>query len=165
MDGVLEGASRLRPVLRVITNIISLKGDVSIVVKFLETIDIPTQPLTLLREILDKAKVKEQPWCQQILIDLVTIMHAYLASCFPSEDETKNNSLDAYMGTCLKFVELIPKLISQRIDVDLRLKEHTLLCLIYLCECMEKDEHNLADKFFSGIANIPGIVESIANNV
>lgn len=49
-------------------------------VNFMSTLDYPTHFMTLLEEILQKVKVKEQAWCQKILIDLVTAVSAYLAS-------------------------------------------------------------------------------------
>lgn len=46
----------------------------------MKTLTFPTHVVTLIEEILLKIKVKEQPWCQQILIDLVATVNAYLSS-------------------------------------------------------------------------------------
>jgi hypothetical protein len=46
----------------------------------MKTVSMPDVPFNLLSKILDSAKVKQQPWCQQILLDLVVAVNAYFAS-------------------------------------------------------------------------------------
>ena len=112
LEARLEGASRLRPVLRIVINIITApdrlvlaKHDAVILpaacdinntlqcvsinncfsdqvalVNFLKTLQFPSHVMTLLESMLEQAVVLEQAWCQQILVDLIMTVNAYLAS-------------------------------------------------------------------------------------
>ena len=49
-------------------------------VNFLKTLQFPSHVMTLLESMLEQAVVLEQAWCQQILVDLIMTVNAYLAS-------------------------------------------------------------------------------------
>ncbi|CAG5136281.1 unnamed protein product, partial [Candidula unifasciata] len=140
---MLEGASRLRSVLKVITNVVTLKCDVSRIVMFCEVVDIPTRLLDLLTEILKGTTVKQQPWAQQILIDLVIAVNAYFASeiswtDWSQTDQKAKHVLLGYNRAVHSFWSLVPALVTVSIDEDLRILEQTLLCIIYLSDANER---------------------------
>ncbi|KAK3576136.1 hypothetical protein CHS0354_043102 [Potamilus streckersoni] len=174
LDGMLEGAARLRTVLRVITNLVTLKCDVNLILTFTKALNLPKLPLQMMSEILEKSKVKqknpdlntdghevklspfscifEQPWCQQILIDLVVALNAYFASEISWTDRVEKDISQQYLDSMLQFLSLVPKLMNQQVDDDLRLREQTVLCVMYTCEAMERDKQNIASQYFSQIA-------------
>ncbi|XP_074643571.1 serine/threonine-protein kinase 36-like [Tubulanus polymorphus] len=166
LEGMLDGASKLRPMSKIITNLITLKCDLNILTKFMKCIDIPGLPYRLLSQILDSAKVKQQPWCQQILLDQVITLNAYFASEIVWNESADKACLQAYYDMAIKFLQLCPKLLGQKLDEDLKLQEQTILCIIYLCETLERSHSrsDTANKFFSSIASKAGnALEAILN--
>ncbi|XP_052245877.1 serine/threonine-protein kinase 36-like isoform X2 [Dreissena polymorpha] len=149
LDGMLEGAARLRTVLRVITNLVTLKCDVELIVSAIRAVNLPKMPLKLLSDILDKSKVKQQPWCQQILVDLVIALNAYFASEISWTDHVDKQIAVEFLDAMGNFMSLLPKLMNQQVDEDLRLREQSILCAMYTCEAMERDKLKLADQYFT----------------
>ncbi|XP_064613402.1 LOW QUALITY PROTEIN: serine/threonine-protein kinase 36-like [Liolophura sinensis] len=167
LECMLQGASRVRTALRVITNLVTLKCDVCLIVNFVETVGLPASVLSLLKAILDTPACHggqesthtlagysaHQPWCQQILIDLVIAVNAYFASEISWTQRVDKHCSDVYLGACVEFISLLPQLLLQKVDVDIRLREQTLLCVVYMCEVMERDKHENASQFFSTVAS------------
>ena len=56
------------------------------------------------------------------------------------ESASTRFSVALYTETCLHFCRLMPRLHALPLDRDLRLREQTLMCLVYICEVMEKAE-------------------------
>ncbi|GFN99541.1 serine/threonine-protein kinase 36 [Plakobranchus ocellatus] len=157
-DCMLEGASRLRSVLRVITNIVTLKCEVDKIVNFCKAVEIPEKLLGLLKEVLDKSKIKQQPWAQQIMIDLVITVNAYFASEISWADWSKADAkqkevVKQYTGAVHTFWSLVPKLLQEDTDEDLRLLEQTLLCVIYLSEAHERGRVQDADQYYTSLVS------------
>ncbi|XP_035828028.1 serine/threonine-protein kinase 36 [Aplysia californica] len=156
-DCMLEGASRLRSVLRVITNIVTLKCDVRKIVAFCNALDLPDKLLSLLQDVLKATKVKQQPWAQQILNDLVITVNAYFASEISWADWSQAEGKDKqvvthYTSAIHRFWSLVPGLVSEDIDEDLRLLEQTLLCVVYLSEASERGRIQEPNAYFSSVA-------------
>ncbi|XP_064647326.1 serine/threonine-protein kinase 36-like isoform X2 [Lineus longissimus] len=156
LDGMLDGASKLRPVLRVITNLVTIKCELKIVLQFMKAVSMPDMPFSLLAKILDSSKVKQQPWSQQILLDLVVAINAYFASEVIWNENADKASLQSYCDNAVQFMSLSPKLLTQKLDDDLKLQEQTILCIVYLCETMERTKAGIATSFFSGVASKSG---------
>ncbi|KAL5015967.1 hypothetical protein ScPMuIL_005556 [Solemya velum] len=148
LDSMLEGAARLRTVLRVITNLVTLKCEASLITAMIKLVGIPGQTLKVIADILEKGKVKQQPWCQQILIDLVICVNAYFASEISWTEDVDKDVAKDYLNIMLQFVSLLPKLMTQQLDVDLRLREQAILCAMYTCEAMERNKLNIANQYF-----------------
>lgn len=153
LDGMLEGASRLRTVLQVVTNLVTLKCDFDLIINVIKGVNFPTMPLKLLTDILDKAKVKQQPWCQQILVDLVIVLNAYFASEISWTDNVDKQMANQFLEALGHFMSLLPKLMNQQVDEDLRLREQSILCTIYTCEAMERDNMKLANQYFTMLSS------------
>ncbi|XP_053375553.1 serine/threonine-protein kinase 36-like isoform X2 [Mercenaria mercenaria] len=152
LDGMLEGAARLRTVLRVVTNLVTLKCDVDLIINAIKAVNLPVMPLKLLADIMDKSKVKQQPWCQQILVDLVIALNAYFASEISWTENIDKQIVSQFLEAMGQFMSLLPKLMNQQVDEDLRLREQSILCAIYTCEAMERDKMKLADQYFMMLA-------------
>ncbi|XP_013385413.1 serine/threonine-protein kinase 36 [Lingula anatina] len=151
LDGMLEGAARLRPVLRVLANLVPTKGDLETTLSFIKAVDMPSQQLQLIREVVRKENVLKQPWSQQILVDLVIDIHAYFAIEILETETVKKESLEQFCDNCFKFFDLVPQLLRQNVDDDMRLRHHTFMCVVDLCQTMEVHS-KIAKPFFSGIA-------------
>eukprot|EP00057_Strongylocentrotus_purpuratus_P007030 XP_011661504.1 PREDICTED: serine/threonine-protein kinase 36 [Strongylocentrotus purpuratus] len=80
LEGMLEGASRLRLVLHVINNLLAYKGFADLLTDFCHMTKVPMLPLDVLSKMKDNSTVKEQAWFVQILTDLVSVMAAYVMS-------------------------------------------------------------------------------------
>ncbi|XP_046556063.1 serine/threonine-protein kinase 36-like isoform X1 [Haliotis rubra] len=152
-DGMLEGAARLRTALRVLTNLVTLKCDVFKVLSFVKSMSVPGRVFDILTQILEKPKVKQQPWCQQILIDLVITVNAYFASEISWSDRVGKEVAQEFLSNMLQFMGLVPKLLSLQIDEDLRLREQTLLCAVYLSEAMDRKCLGIANQYFLAVAS------------
>ncbi|KAK3796590.1 hypothetical protein RRG08_057839 [Elysia crispata] len=157
-DCMLEGASRLRSVLRVITNIVTLKCEVEKIVGFCKAVEIPEKLLGLLKDVLDKSNIKQQPWAQQIMIDLVITVNAYFASEISWADWSKADAkqkeiVKQYTSAVHTFWSLVPKLLKEETDEDMRLLEQTLLCVIYLSEAHERGRVQDADQYYSSLVS------------
>ncbi|XP_059141268.1 serine/threonine-protein kinase 36-like [Physella acuta] len=155
-DCLLEAASRLRSVLRIITNIVTLKCDVKKIASFCEAVEIPDKILDLLKVILNSSKFKEQPWAQQIVIDLVITLNAFFASEIGWADWSNIDSKDRhfvihYAKATHSFWSLLPSLVTESIDEDLRLLEQSLLCVIYLSGAYERARVENPDKYFASL--------------
>lgn len=153
LDGMLEGAARLKTVLRVITNLVTLKCELKWIMDFVKALSLPKQPLNLIAEILDKSKVKQQPWCQQILIDLVITLNAYFASEISWNDDIEKDVVKEYYDAMVQFMSLVPQLLFQGMDEDLRLREQAVLCAMYTCEAMERNKLQVANQYFTHLAS------------
>ncbi|KAK3094442.1 hypothetical protein FSP39_001787 [Pinctada imbricata] len=153
LDCMLEGAARLKTVYRVITNLVTLKCELKLILDFVKLLSLPKQPLNLLAEILDKHKVKQQPWCQQILIDLVIALNAYFASEISWNDGIEKDVVNEYYEAMMQFMSLLPQLVLQPIDEDQRLREQAILCAMYTCEAMERNKLKLANQYFTSLAS------------
>ncbi|XP_021342400.1 serine/threonine-protein kinase 36-like isoform X3 [Mizuhopecten yessoensis] len=152
LDGMLEGAARLRTVLRVVTNLVTIKCEVALILDFLKALSIPKQVLQLMTEILEKSKVKQQPWCQQILMDLVIALNAYFASEISWCDKLDKEVVQEYYDAMLQFMSVFPKLVSLPADEDLRLREQAVLCGMFTCEVMERNKLHLANQYFTQLS-------------
>ncbi|KAH9525670.1 Serine/threonine-protein kinase 36 [Bulinus truncatus] len=171
---MLEGASRLRSVLRVITNMVTLKCDVKKIAAFCNAVQIPDKLLELLKDILASIKVKQQPWAQQILIDIAITINAYFACEIAWVDWKDADSKDKQIVTLYNnavhfFWSLIPDLVNEDIDEDLRLLEQTLLCVIFLSGSYERGNVEDPDKYFSTLTtkhkeSLDAILLSIKGN-
>ncbi|KAK6192112.1 hypothetical protein SNE40_003650 [Patella caerulea] len=152
LDGMLEGAARLRSLLRIITNLVTIKCEVSKVTSFTKAMGLPGELIKTLVDLLDsRSKVKQQPWCQQIMIDLVIALNGYFAGEIGWCDQIDKDVLNEYYTAMKQFMNLVSNLLYQQIDEDLRLREQTYLCVLYITEVMERDKLNLADDYFSNL--------------
>ncbi|KAK7088085.1 serine/threonine-protein kinase 36-like isoform X2 [Littorina saxatilis] len=152
LEGTLEGAARLRNVLRVITNLVTLKCQVSQIVAFCNSVGIPQMILQVLSDIINTEDVKEQPWAQQILIDLVITINAFFASEISWAQTLDRQVVSAYSSAVQTFLKLAPSLITQHIDADLRLQEQTMLCIIYLSEAMDRSPVEVSEDYYDSLA-------------
>lgn len=161
LEAKLEGASVFREVCTIICNLLSISyqqeiisnddadDDVSeeflmqrlkVFENFCNFIEIPQVFMSLLRHIIEKSSqlLKKQPWFNQIQFDIVSLLHSYFVSQVSSLTQVTIQTRQIYIENSKEFLSLSSSLLNQPSDVDLRLKERTMICLISLCETFEQ---------------------------
>ncbi|XP_041457057.1 serine/threonine-protein kinase 36-like [Lytechinus variegatus] len=149
-EGMLEGASRLRLVLRVISNLLAYKGFADPLTEFCHMTKVPMLPLDVLSKMKNNKTVKEQAWYVQILTDLVNVYTAYIMSDVAIElniDRTKD-----VMEAALNFAGVLPWLIHIKEDDDLDLRAQSVYCFIYQCEVMDRAQEEFVTGYYAGLA-------------
>uniref|UniRef100_W5M741 non-specific serine/threonine protein kinase n=1 Tax=Lepisosteus oculatus TaxID=7918 RepID=W5M741_LEPOC len=74
LDGMLEGACRIRQPLRVLWNLLTVNSDPGLCSTVAEEIELPHFLLDLIADLLGNEQVKQQPWCAAVLGDLMTAL-------------------------------------------------------------------------------------------
>ncbi|CAH8496778.1 unnamed protein product [Schistosoma turkestanicum] len=144
----LEAAAYLRTLLRLVTNLITVKCDVSIIVQFCEVTELPVQLIKLMQSFLNFTKLHEKMWYEQILLDLIIAMNAYFVSEIGQRQNIPHAVLQGYTEHALCFIELVPRLVNQDCDKELHLRDQTLLCIRYLVERMVERPSTVVEEFF-----------------
>ncbi|KAL7991846.1 hypothetical protein Chor_016102 [Crotalus horridus] len=93
LEGMLEGASHLRPVLRVICNLLSTRCNSELLYTFCSDIDLSHFVMQLMRDILESSRIKQQPWHITLLIDLIAVLSAFFVSDFNQEKDKEKQSV------------------------------------------------------------------------
>ncbi|XP_061465302.1 serine/threonine-protein kinase 36 isoform X2 [Rhineura floridana] len=150
LEGMLEGASHLRPALHVISNLLCTRCDSELLYTFCSDIGLSHFLVELVGSILESFNIK-QPWCITVLIDLVAVMSAYFASDFNREQSGKKQSLQAFHNSACSFLALLPALLAQPTDQESRLQEQSLMCFIRLCESMDCTCSSISIPFYTSL--------------
>ncbi|XP_071946341.1 serine/threonine-protein kinase 36-like [Antedon mediterranea] len=152
LDGMLEGASRLRLVVKVVNNILLFHGSLNLLQNFVTKIKIPQIPLELLSKLKNRKDVQQQPWCVQILIDLVGLVTAYTVSDVGSlldMDSTKQ-----VMESSLSFASQLPWLLHMKEDDRLTLRASAIYCFLYQCETMDRSSEEFCTGFYNSLGSV-----------
>ncbi|XP_053900652.1 serine/threonine-protein kinase 36 isoform X2 [Malaclemys terrapin pileata] len=150
LEGMLEGASHLRPALRVLGNLLATRCDSELLYSFCQAADLPHFLLHLLGQILQSASSKQQPWCITLLTDLVGVTEAY----FTSESHlqrSRRRSLQVFHEAAAGFLSLLPQLLAQPTDVETRLCEQSSMCFARLCEGMDSSSPCVSGPFYASL--------------
>ncbi|XP_060117927.1 serine/threonine-protein kinase 36 isoform X3 [Heteronotia binoei] len=151
LEGMLEGASKLRPALRVIGNLLGTRCDSELLYTFCSDIGLPHFLMQLAGSISESFNVKQQPWYVTLLIDLIAVMSAYFVSDFNRERGGKTQSLQAFHSSASQFLALLPKLLTQPTDQEFRLQEQSLKCFTCLCESMDVACPSVSIPFYNSL--------------
>ncbi|XP_072128102.1 serine/threonine-protein kinase 36 isoform X2 [Mobula birostris] len=135
LEGMLEGASRLRPVLRVTTHLLATRCDRELLHTFCQSLRLPQLLLQLIGAVLQSDHLRQQPWRAPVLCDLLSALSAYFAGDFGTDSDSGIQALDQ---SASQFLSLLPWLLSQGSVQEPRLKEQALTCLILLCEAVDR---------------------------
>ncbi|XP_077176833.1 serine/threonine-protein kinase 36 isoform X2 [Paroedura picta] len=150
LEGMLEGASHLRPALRVIGNLLGTRCDSELLCTFCGDIGLPQFLMQLVGSILDSFSTK-QPWCVTLLTDLITVMSAYFVSDFNQERGGKKQSFQAFHSSASQFLVLLPTLLAQPTDQEFKLREQSLKCFNCLCESMDVACPSISIPFYNSM--------------
>ncbi|KAJ7345974.1 hypothetical protein JRQ81_001924 [Phrynocephalus forsythii] len=149
IQGMLEGASHLRPALHVINNLLNTRCDSELLCTFCSDTGLPSFLLQLVGCILESTSVKQQPWHITLLTDLIAVLSAFFASDFNQEQDAERQSLQVFQSTASRFLALLPALLAQPTDVENRLQEESLLCFTHLCESMDNACCSVSTAFYT----------------
>ncbi|RMX51397.1 hypothetical protein pdam_00020807 [Pocillopora damicornis] len=150
LDGLLEGASRFRQILRVLRSLLMTACPPEVKFKFSSSLGIPEDSVTLLVQLLRKSGLSQQPWAVQVIVDLLNLMTVYLRSCIPlGSDFMKESSAILSYGKQLTGV--LPTLMQHSQDKELSLRQAALECVQYLCEMIDKHDDAVAEEFYDNL--------------
>ncbi|XP_053257985.1 serine/threonine-protein kinase 36 isoform X2 [Podarcis raffonei] len=151
LEGMLEGASHLRPALHVIGNLLSTRCDTELLYNFCSDTGLSHFLVELAGSILESINIKQQPWYITLLIDLITVLSAYFASDFNRQQSGKKQSLQAFHSSASRFLALLPALLVQPTDQESRLREQSLMCFTHLCESMDCACPSISIPFYTSL--------------
>ncbi|XP_074001801.1 serine/threonine-protein kinase 36 [Numenius arquata] len=137
LEGMLEGASRLRPMLRVVGNLLATRCDSELLNYFCRELNVPLSLLCLAKQILESGSTKQQPWCIAVLTDLLMVTTVYFSSECSLEESGQKDSLQAFQESASCFLTLLPELLAEPADNEMRLCQQSLLCFHLLCESLD----------------------------
>ncbi|KAF2987715.1 hypothetical protein EK904_001153, partial [Melospiza melodia maxima] len=146
LEGMLEGASHLRSVLRVIGNLLSTQCDAELLDHFCQELNVPLSLLCLAKQILESAVTKQQPWCIAVLTDLLMVTKVYFSSECSLEESGQKDSLQE-SADC--FLALLPELLAVPVDSEMRLCQQSLLCFTQLCESLDTTDPCISAQFYT----------------
>ncbi|XP_072341526.1 serine/threonine-protein kinase 36 [Scyliorhinus torazame] len=149
LEGMLEGASRLRPALRVIGNLLATRCDCDLLHAFCQRLELPTFLLNLIGQMLHSKGIREQPWCVAVLSDLLAVLAAYFSSDFETGPSGGGSGFQVFKQSAARFLKLLEELLSQATDHEMGLKEQSLTCLIFICETMDQISHPVSTSFYN----------------
>ncbi|NXI54745.1 STK36 kinase, partial [Chloroceryle aenea] len=151
LEGMLEGASALRPVLRVMGNLLATRCDSELLGHFCQELNVPLSLLHLAKQILESGSTKQQPWCITVLTDLLMVTTVYFSSECSLEESGQKDSLQAFQESASCFLALLPELLSEPADSEIRLCQQSLLCFTLLCESLDAMYPSISVPFYASL--------------
>ncbi|NXP58447.1 STK36 kinase, partial [Chloropsis cyanopogon] len=149
LEGMLEEASRLRSVLRVIGNLLSTQCDAELLDHFCRELNVPLSLLCLAKQILESGVTKQQPWCIAVLTDLIMVTKVYFSSECSLEESGQKDSLQAVQESADCFLALLPELLAAPDDSEMRLCQQSLLCFTQVCESLDTTDPSISAHFYT----------------
>ncbi|NWS27094.1 STK36 kinase, partial [Polioptila caerulea] len=149
LEGMLEGASHLRSVLRVMGNLLSTRCDAELLDHFCRELNVPLSLLCLAKQILESGVTKQQPWCITVLTDLLMVTKVYFSSECSLEENGQKDSLQAVQKSADCFLALLPELLAAPVDSEMRLCQQSLLCFTQLCEILDTTDPSISAHFYT----------------
>ncbi|KFP21620.1 Serine/threonine-protein kinase 36, partial [Egretta garzetta] len=151
LEGMLEGASRLRPVLRVIGNLLATQCDSELLDHFCRELNVPLSLLCLAKQVLESGSAKQQPWCIMVLTDLLMVTTVYFSSECSLEESEQKDSLQAFHECAGCFLALLPELLTEPANSEMRLCQQSLLCFTLLCESLDATCPTVSAPFYASL--------------
>ncbi|NXH10510.1 STK36 kinase, partial [Bucco capensis] len=151
LQGMLEGASHLHPVLRVIGNLLATRCDCELLDHFCQELNVPLSLLSLAKQILESHSTKQQPWCITVLTDLFMVTSLYFSSECSLEGSGQKDSLQAFQESASCFLALLPELLAEPADSKMRLYQESLLCFTLLCESLDAMSPSISAPFYASL--------------
>ncbi|NXC56893.1 STK36 kinase, partial [Aleadryas rufinucha] len=149
LEGMLEGASHLRSVLRVVGNLLSTRCDAELLDHFCRELNVPLSLLCLAKQILESGCTKQQPWCITVLTDLLMVTKVYFSGECSLGESGQKDSLQAFQESADCFLALLPELLAAPVDTEMRLCQQSLLCFTQLCESLDTTDPSISARFYT----------------
>ncbi|NXL30182.1 STK36 kinase, partial [Glaucidium brasilianum] len=151
LEGMLEGASRLRPVLRVVGNLLATQCDSELLEHFCRELGVPLSLLRLAKQILESGSIRQQPWCVTVLTDLLMVTIVYFSSECSLEESEQKDSLQAFQESAGCFLALLLELLAEPADSEMTLCQQSLLCFTLLCESLDATYPSVSAPFYASL--------------
>ncbi|NXE40473.1 STK36 kinase, partial [Ptilorrhoa leucosticta] len=149
LEGMLEGASHLRSMLRVMGNLLSSQCDAELLDHFCRELNVPLSLLCQAKQILESGRTKQQPWCIAVLTDLLMVTKVYFSSERSLEQSGQKDSLQVFQESADCFLALLPELLAVPVDSEMRLCQQSLLCFTQLCESLDTTDPSISAHFYT----------------
>ncbi|XP_072197896.1 serine/threonine-protein kinase 36 [Excalfactoria chinensis] len=150
LEGMLEGASHLRPVLRVVGNLLATRCDSELLNLFCQELNVPLSLLHLAKQMLESGSTKQQPWCITVLTDLIMVTTVYFSS-ERSLEKSGQDSLQTFRESANQFLALLPDLLAEPADSEMKLCQQSLLCFTLLCESLDAMCPSISVPFYASL--------------
>ncbi|NXY50127.1 STK36 kinase, partial [Ceuthmochares aereus] len=151
LQGMLEGASRLCPVLRVLGNLLATRCDLELLDHFCQELNVPLSLLCLAKQILESGSTKQQPWYITVLTDLLVVTTVYFSSERSLEESGQKDSMQVFCESAVCFLALLPKLLAEPADSEMRLCQQSLTCFTLLCESLDATHPSISGPFYASL--------------
>ncbi|NXK96389.1 STK36 kinase, partial [Formicarius rufipectus] len=151
LEGMLEGASHLRPVLRLMGDLLATQCDSELLDHFCQELNVPLSLLCLAKQILESGCTKQQPWCVAVLTDLLMVTTVYFSSEHSLKESGHKQSLQTFRESAACFLALLPDLLAEPLDSEMRLCQQSLLCFTQLCESLDAMEPSVSASFYANL--------------
>ncbi|XP_073074206.1 serine/threonine-protein kinase 36 isoform X6 [Manis javanica] len=151
LKGVLEGASRILPALRILSSLLSSCSDSVALYSFCHEAGLPGLLLSLLRHSQESNSIQQQCWYGTFLRDLMAVIQAYFACTFNLERSQTGDSLQVFQEAANLFLDLLGKLLAQQDDSEQAFRRDSLMCFTVLCETMDGNSWSISKAFYSSL--------------
>ncbi|KAG8520903.1 Serine/threonine-protein kinase 36 [Galemys pyrenaicus] len=151
LKGILEGASRLLPALRVLSSLLSSCSDSVLLYSFCHEAGLPGLLLSLFRYSQESSSVQQQCWYGAFVRDLMATIQAYFACAFNLERNQTSDSLQVFQEAANLFLDQLGKLLAQPDDSEQTLRRDGLMCFTVLCEAMDGNSWAISRAFYSSL--------------
>lgn len=151
LKGMLEGASRILPALRVLSSLLSSCRDSVPLYSFCREAGLPGLLLSLLRHSQENNSIQQQCWYGTFLRDLMAAIQAYFACTFNLERSQTGDSLQVFQDGANLFLDLLGKLLTQPDDSEQTWRRDSLTCFTVLCEAMDGNSSTVSKAFYSSL--------------
>uniref|UniRef100_A0A8C9L6P9 non-specific serine/threonine protein kinase n=1 Tax=Pavo cristatus TaxID=9049 RepID=A0A8C9L6P9_PAVCR len=137
LEGMLEGASHLRPVLRVVGNLLATRCDSELLNLFCRELNVPLSLLHLAKQMLESGSTK------QVGVEPQVYLFSFALAAFPS--------LQTFRESANHFLALLPDLLAEPADSEMRLCQQSLLCFTLLCESLDAMCPSISAPFYASL--------------
>ncbi|CAH3111271.1 unnamed protein product [Porites lobata] len=146
LDGLLEGASRLRQILRVLRSLLTTACSSKVKVRFSISVGIPVDNIILITQLINKQGLSQQPWAVQVIVDVLNVATAFL------KDSAFLPSSFSLLSCAKKFVGVLPALVKHIQDKELYLRQAVLECVQHMCKAMDTETATVeAEEFYDNL--------------
>lgn len=145
----LNGVSRMRQILKVISNLLTTKCDVTMLWEFCDQLHVPHRFTSLLDHVMTKeAKLQRRPWFASLVAHLLATLTAWAASDFNVKNVSSNvNSMTSFAQRATDIVQVLNKIMLTKFfddgegDGEETVHNQAMLCVIFICESCDHGHH------------------------
>ncbi|XP_068679432.1 serine/threonine-protein kinase 36-like [Montipora foliosa] len=151
LDGLLEGASRLRQILRVLRSLLTTPGSLEAKVNFSSSVGIPVDSVSLIIQLVKKPGLSQQPWAVQVMADLLNVVTEFLRNYVLFIGETDSGRGSGLLSCAKRLVGVLPSLVKHSQDKELHLRQAALECVQHLSDALDKQPTEESEEFYDNL--------------